>query len=436
MSGDCHRAFFTVDPWNSGVIDTERAAELRAQTVYPGYVCPDYDGYCITGIPGTAAGVLGASVGPTLPGDALSGVDTDVSNVLVLFVDAYGFEQFEETHAKLPFFDRLARDGRVTPLTSVFPSETPACVPTLHTGLEPVGHGQLGWNLYLSDRDLVVESLPFETKGGEPVDPDEVPMFAGEPVYPRLAADGVDAHVVEPFDSSDDPKTTGATTHAYDSLADFARRLRCVLEESTTPTYCYGYTPVVDAAAHAEGTRSELHESELGRLSAVLQRELCARIRDDVAEETLVLLVADHGQVDSSPDENVDVLSDPVVEQHIQRDREGYPAIAGSGRNLHLFLEDGGVDRVRSRLRDQVDALVFTREEALESDLWGTGDPCHLFADRVGDLVVIPETSTVWYGDEPDELALVGDHGGLHPREQLVPFGAVRLDRLAGGADP
>lgn len=414
------------------MINTGRAADLRAKTVRPGFVHPDYDGYCITRVPGTAAAALDASVGPTLPEDVFVGVGTNVSNVVVLFVDAYGFEQFRETYASHAFFDRIARRGRVTPLTSVYPSETPACVPTFHTGLQPVEHGQLGWNIYLPKRDLVVESLPFQTKSGEPIDPAEVPLFAGEPIYPRLEAAGIDTHVIEPFDSSDDPKTAGATTHTYNSPADFAVRLRRVLEQGSAPTYCYGYTPLVDAAGHAEGTRSQLHSAELNCLSATLQRELCDRLQTDIAEETLLLLVADHGQVDSSPDENVDILSDPVVQQHLRRDRDGFPAISGSGRNLHLFLEDGSVDRVRARLRDRIDALVLTREAALESDLWGNGDSCQLFAERVGDLVVIPETTTVWHSEEPEELDLVGDHGGLHPREQLVPFGAVTLDRLAG----
>ncbi|MFC7058764.1 alkaline phosphatase family protein [Halovenus salina] len=366
-----------------------------------------------------------------MPDEVFSGVDTDVSNVVVLFIDAYGFQQFQETHINHSFFNRIARRGRVTPLTSVYPSATPACVPTLHTGLQPVEHGQLGWNLYLSERNQVVEALPFQTKRGESIDPDEVSLFAGEPIYPQLEAAGIDTHIVEPFDSSDDPKTEGATTHTYSSPAEFGVQLRKLLENGTNQTYCYGYTPLVDAAGHAEGTCSALHSAELHCLSATLQRELCDRLQSDVAEETLLLLVADHGQTDSNPDENVNILSDPVVKQHLKRDRDGVPAISGSGRNLHLFLDDGSADRVRTHLLERLDALVLTRAEALDSELWGTRKPCQMFADRIGDLVVIPETTTVWHGKEPKELALIGDHGGLHPREQLVPFGAVTLDRLA-----
>lgn len=414
------------------MIDTERATALRANTVRSGFVHPDYDGYCISRIPGTAAGVLDSAVGPTLPNDVFDGIDTTVSNVLVLFVDAYGFDQFQETHSNLPFFDRIACRGRVTPLTSVFPSETPSCVPTLHTGLQPVEHGQLGWNLYLPGRDLVVEPLPFQTKRGDPIDPDDGSLFTETPIYHQLESEGIDTHIVEPFDSSDDPKTAGASTHTYTSPADFAVQLRRVLEQSSAPTYCYGYTPLVDAAGHAEGTRSERHNAELNCLSATLKRELCDRLRTDVAEETLLLFIADHGQVDSGSSENVDVLADPVVDRHLRRDRNGVPAISGSGRNLHLFVTDGSTDRIHTRLRERLDALVLTREEALESNLWGTHGPSKLFTERLGDLVVIPETTTVWHSEEPEELELVGDHGGLHPRELLVPFGAVRLDSLAG----
>jgi hypothetical protein len=53
------------------------------------------------------------------------------------------------------------------------------------------------------------------------------------------------------------------------------------------------------------------------------------------------------------------------------------------------------------------------------------------FRRRCGDLVLTHRELGTWRGDaEPDELDLVGMHGGLHPEEMLVPFAAVRADRL------
>jgi hypothetical protein len=45
--------------------------------------------------------------------------------------------------------------------------------------------------------------------------------------------------------------------------------------------------------------------------------------------------------------------------------------------------------------------------------------------------VVVPREGALWHRSEPDELALAGMHGGLHPAEALVPFGVARLSDLA-----
>lgn len=58
--------------------------------------------------------------------------------------------------------------------------------------------------------------------------------------------------------------------------------------------------------------------------------------------------------------------------------------------------------------------------------------PSDRFHRRYGDLVVTHRDLGMWFGDvEPDELSLVGTHGGISPAEMLVPFGAARLSALA-----
>jgi hypothetical protein len=75
-------------------------------------------------------------------------------------------------------------------------------------------------------------------------------------------------------------------------------------------------------------------------------------------------------------------------------------------------------------------ALVLTCEEALDEGLWGPGDSSPTFERHCGDVLIIPDKMSVWHGGEADALELIGEHGGCHPDEMLVPFASVRGNRL------
>lgn len=416
------------------------AATLRRDELAPGFVRPDYDGYSFAAVPATAASVLGADLdavgGGTLPGDVFEGVATDVDTVVVLLVDALGWDQYVEARGDHPFFDRLADSGRVTPLTSIYPSETTACVTTMHTGLPPVEHGLLGWDVH--DPELcaaVFQPLPWQVRAtGEAPGVDVEDLFSHETVYERLAMQGVDAYTVEPHDPDRAPytaaSTAGAESVVTDGVADFALSLRRTVERaaaSSSPTYVYAYYPTVDTAAHVAGTRSDRHDAELAALSAALDRELGDRLDSDAAERTLLTMVADHGQVDTDLAQTVNLLEDDVVTDAVGRECGEDRLLFGGPRNVHLRVADGEATRVRDHLDATLDALVFTREEAIEVGLWGPGEPSDACRRRAGDVLVLPRSVQMW---GTDDLPYVGQHGGLDRREAVVPFGAARLDAL------
>jgi len=64
-------------------------------------------------------------------------------------------------------------------------------------------------------------------------------------------------------------------------------------------------------------------------------------------------------------------------------------------------------------------------------ELFGDVEPSGTFLRRLGDLVLTHRDLGTWWGDhEPEELELVGMHGGLHPDEMLTGVAAVRLSDL------
>jgi hypothetical protein len=409
------------------VFEDDRAAALAADEFADGMVRPDYGGYCFAGVPAAAADRVGVGLGGGLPEDAFGASHEDPAHVVVLFVDALGFQQFERVAGDVPFLRAFRDAGQVTPLTSTFPSETAACVTTMATASDPVEHGLLGWNAHDPEADAVYETLPYAAKDGGEISVKPADLFDAEPVYPRLADAGVDPHVVGPDYGAgyDDAATAGVTHHHYERTTGFALSLRDAVRAADAPSYTYAYYPMVDAAAHEYGPGSDEADAQAAAVGDALQRAFRS-LDDEVAAETLVCLVADHGQVDVG-ETTVDLAGTGVLE-HVRTDRSGTPLALGGPRNLHLRVTDEAA--ARECLAD-LDAVVLGRDEALDAGLWGSGEPGPAFERNAGDLLAIPRDAMLLPTRDDPEWGFAGMHGGLNPREAVVPFGVAWASALA-----
>ncbi|WP_435318087.1 alkaline phosphatase family protein [Haloarchaeobius sp. TZWSO28] len=406
------------------MLRTAVADELRDEFLQDGYLFPDYDGYCFGNLPHSIASLFGVDTGRTLPADVFDGVATDVTNVLVVLVDGFGWTQWQRELERHDFLGRLSDRARVTPLTSIYPSETAAAITTFHTGSLPAEHGVVGWNVFDPVAKRPYAALPFEHRdGSQPAIPRES-VAAAESIYPNLAAAGVKCHHIVPFPSIPD----GVTRHQYDGLEDVPETLRAAFEAADSPAYHYLYLPQVDHEAHHTGTRSEAYRGTVSDVFETVETALSA-IDDETAAETLLLLTADHGHVDTDPDRNVNLDRLDWLVDSLARDVTGEPIrFAGSPRNRHLHLEEGTVDAVASRFRDEFDVRVFDRTAVLEQELFGDVAPSETFRRRLGDLVVTHRELGLGWGDhEPTEIEFVGMHGGMHPDEMLTQVAAARL---------
>ncbi|WP_435360443.1 alkaline phosphatase family protein [Haloarchaeobius sp. DFWS5] len=401
---------------------------LNERLLEDGYLFPDYDGYCFASVPHTVASLLGVETGRTLPTDVFDGVDTAVENVLVFLVDGFGWNQWKREREHHVFLDELSETARVTPLTSIYPSETAAAITTFHTGALPAEHGIVGWDVWdpLGAKPFV--ALEFQPKTG--TDPDgltEDDVCNAEPIYPTLAEAGVESHHVLPFPGTYD----GATTHRYESLDEFPGTVEAALTAADGPSYTFCYLPHVDHQAHYTGTRSTEYRKTIDDVFDAIERSL-GEVDDTVAEETLVLVTADHGHVNTDPDLNVNLDQYDELVDALQTDATGEPVrLSGSPRNVNLHLEPDRIGDVRELLLDELDAKVFTQEAVLDRELFGDVEPSDPFLRRVGDLVLTHRYLMAWWGDtDPKDLELVGMHGGLHPDEMLTQVAAVRLSEL------
>ncbi|WP_435363668.1 alkaline phosphatase family protein [Haloarchaeobius sp. DYHT-AS-18] len=409
------------------MLRTAVADELRDEFLQDGYLFPDYDGYCFGNLPHSIASLFGVDTGRTLPADVFDGVATDVTNVLVVLVDGFGWTQWQREREHHEWLANLSERARVTPLTSIYPSETAAAITTFHTGSLPAEHGVIGWNVYDPRAKRPFAALPFtNTDGTQPEFPRESVADA-ESLYPALVDAGVEAHHVVPFPAVPE----GVTRHQYDGLEDVPAALSASIAAADGAAYHYLYLPQVDHEAHHTGTRSDAYRERVGEVFDTISDALSG-LEDETAAETLLLLTADHGHVDTDPERNVNLDRLDWLVDSLDRDVTGEPIrFAGSPRNRHLHLEEGTVDAVASRFRDEFDVRVFDRTAVLEQELFGDVAPSETFQRRLGDLVVTHRELGLGWGDhEPTEIEFVGMHGGMHPDEMLTQVAAVRLSEV------
>ncbi len=399
---------------------------------------PSYKNYNFANIPGTIEDLIGDGCERRLPEDVLEGIDIEgINNVALVFVDAFGFTQWERYGQDLDFFNNIIQEGKVTLLTTIFPSETAAAVTTINTGLTPQEHGVYSWRLFLEELDTTVRTLPFTSLQKEELDTDVSVLYNGETVFDRLDSAGVDSTSIMPgpIVGSDynSYMMEKSDVKGFQNAFDMALKLRESIEDAQGQNYFHCYTDQVDTALHEYGLDTEEHISQLEAVSQALQKQLVDKISRSAAEETLILIIADHGQADVDPGNITDLLSYETVEKNLKTDQKGEIILpTGGPRTMFIHIKQGKETEVKNLLDKELDAKVMKTEEAIEKNLFGINKVEK--RSRLGDIIVIPnkEEKMIWYDHEKhkgyDDYE--GHHGGMSKEEMLIPFAAAKLSDL------
>ena len=409
------------------MIDGDSVRAVDAARRGPGSVRPLASGYTFAALPATVERLLAGGDGG-LPGAALGELRAPVERVVLVLLDAFGW-RFLLRHAdRHPLLRRLLADGTVAKLTTQFPSTTTAHVTTLHTG-RPVGeHGLYEWNMLDPGLGEIITPMMFSFSGDRSRDTLHATGVAPAAVYPdgptlyrRLARAGVASFAHQPVSFApstyDGVLLDGATLLPYRSPEDGLAAMARTLRTQPGPAYAYVYIDALDATGHEHGPSSAAFDAQ-----ALRSLDAIAAVVDELPAGTLLLLAADHGQVDVDPARTMYVNELwPGLERHLRRGASGRPlAPAGSARDLFLHTVPGAREAVvaglRSLLGDRVE--VRTTEELAAEGLFDP-HPGDRLAARVGDVCVLPGPGeTAWWRERGRfEMRFRGHHGGLTPDE-------------------
>ncbi|MEL7645451.1 MAG: alkaline phosphatase family protein [Anaerolineaceae bacterium] len=413
----------------------------RKSALLPGtdrIVLPESAGRSLSSIPGTVSKLLG---GPELPCPPLSRellgkFDGRYRNVIVLLVDALGYDHLQRLMAtgKAEFWRENLERASLFPLTSICPSTTATALTTLWTGVEPAEHGYIGYELWLKRYGMVVNTIlhmPASYFGdiGSLGKSGFVPeSFLGlRQLGAQFADRGIESHAFLPYSIGGSGLSRmhleKTNVHGYVAESDMWANLRDILNTPARGArFLYVYWSTLDTLIHRYGPNDERVGNQFSDLSRSLAVNLLGGLEKSVREKSLLLLTADHGALATPPEENYDLRNHPELMNMLRM----LPTC--EARLPFLFLKPGQEAGVRAYFANAWPGqfILLSMEEVLSLRLFGTGREHPELRDRVGDLVAVPTGDAyLWWPEKPNLMQ--GRHGGLDRSEMLIPLYALPL---------
>ena len=326
----------------------------------------------------------------------------------LLIIDGLGWELLRDHPAAAPFLSELARDSQSKPITAGFPATTVTSLGSICTGRPPGQHGILGYQVIVPGENRLLNALRWDSR----VDP-----LSWQPlptIYERATAAGIAAvHVAQgKFRGTGLTVATmrGADLRPADSMGALAAQAAVALAQDGR-SYVSVYHGDLDATGHMFGVASDAWYNQLAHVD-----KLAEQIASALPSGACMYVTADHGMVDISAEDKLDVDALPEL-------RAGLALLGGEPRARHLYAKPGAAADVLAAWREVLGerAWVLSKEEAIKEGWFGPVDD--RMAPRIGDVIAAPAGSTalVAMREEPRESALVGMHGSLTSAEQLVP---------------
>jgi hypothetical protein len=373
---------------------------------------PDYRGGGLVNL--MASMIAGRGGAPRHPGlsDSSIGNIPEARNVVLFIIDGLGDGYLMRRGAG----GELARRRR-SAITSVFPPTTAAAITTSYTGSTPLEHGLTGWYTFFGAAGCVAAALPFRSRGDNlslrerGVRPEQT--YVQPSLFESLPVRSIVVTYRQIIDSDYNVRhCAGAERIAYDTLEGLVTETERAVKSGPDRKFIYAYWPWYDTVSHQHGSESVQAANELQKIDAAFGA-LLARLS---GTDTQVVATADHGFIDSAPEESLELPS--FLSSELR-----YP-LCGERRvaYCHVRSEKDFMQKAKDWLGDRADVLPSRR--LLDEGWFGPGAPHPSFAERIGDVALVMRgryTVKDWTPGEARYLHL-GNHGGTSESEMMIPL--------------
>lgn len=329
---------------------------------------------------------------PALHAPLAAEIPAGQSYVLVLF-DGLGDRQLDHPAAAGLMAARRAA------IDTVFPTTTTVALATVATGLPPIRHGLLGYQLWIPEVGEVVNTIKWTTLWGAPVEYDVDGLLPAPNLWERLVAAGREPITVQPGNFVATPLSRALYRGCrFEPVFSAQEVVAATCDLARHPgRLVMTYVPHVDFAAHVYGQEAPEYAEAVEFAASVWEA-----IAAGLPEGAVLVGAADHGHVDFPRERQV------AIARADHRDRTFY----GDGRAM--FVRGEG-----AQLAARLPAEWVPRDGM--DGWWGPGEPHPAFAGRAPDGVLLAEDDHLLLHKHSD-TRMTGNHGALTAAELRVPL--------------
>lgn len=327
-------------------------------------------------------------------------------NVVTILCDGMGSNIVERILAK----DSFLLKHKIKSITTVFPATTVAATTSMMTGLNPVETAMLGWDMYYKDIDKTITTFKNSEKGDKEYTPlQEAIEYKDKHMITKAITEEINekgedsGYILFPFGEN-----------PYLDTDDLYNKIEALCNENGKK-YIYAYDTEPDHTMHELG--NDVHEiNEIVENINFKVENLSKNLKD-----TIIFVVADHGHINV---DNIMLEDYPDIVQCLERNTSIEP------RAVNFFIKKNKKQEFEELFNNYFcnDFDLYTKEDIINSNLFGEGIENEVFRDILGDYLAIAKTNkTLLYGGSE---VLKSQHAGYTDDEIYVPLIVINTNNV------
>ncbi len=332
-------------------------------------------------------------------------------HMVFILLDGFGYYKLKRLGE-----DSILKQNNKMKIKTVNPTSTACVLTSLMSASYPNQHGIYGWWDYNKDYDLSYYPLLLEErKTGEKLKDKGISnkeIYKFESIFNQFKTK---VNIYERRDLINSEYTNmfskKASKYGFYSIKDCFEKVKKNILERETATFNYIYINGLDEASHSNGVDSK----EVSDIINAVENG----IKNVANEETSVILIADHGQVD--------MTSMMYLNQKTDYTKYFYALPSIDTRMISFFVKNECTKEFEEKFMEEFsqDVILLTKEQAKKINLFGSSSYSEHADKSLGEYIAVVVNNKFLVCDKlmlEDYILTKGNHSGLTKEEITVPF--------------